>query len=353
MSFAGIQPSTAFQSEAETVGRLLELIRGYVTSQITASMALLSLADELAQRPRMAADLASTTGADQGAMLRFLRAAASIGLLEEVGPQRFSLTHVGAWLGSRADGSSLREVAIGLAGPGLVRPFEQLTAAVLSGRPTAQEVLGTSLWEHFAAHPDEGAHFAGAMSELSASAAEQLVARYDVSGCERIVDLGGGRGAVLARLLEAAPHAHGVLFDRPEVIAAAQATFARRGLAERVELVAGDFFEGVPADGDLYVLRTVLHNWDDEHAAQLLNNCRRAARPASTLLVMEVLLPERAEPSVAFILDLTALVAFGGRERTRHEYERLLAGADYRLERVTAALASALPWSLLVARRSA
>jgi hypothetical protein len=154
-------------------------------------------------------------------------------------------------------------------------------------------------------------------------------------------------------VLEAAPQARGVLFDRPEVVAGAQATFAARGLAERVELVAGDFLESVPAGGDLYILRTVLHNWGDEHAARILDNCACAAPPDSVLLVMEVLLPERAEASAVFTLDVTALVAFGGRERTRCEYEQLLAQAGFQLEQVTPAPAHALPWSVLVARRSA
>jgi ubiquinone/menaquinone biosynthesis C-methylase UbiE len=342
-------------TDARPAARLLELVRGYASSQLTATMARLDLADQFDERLLSSGELARACGADRAALLRFLRAAASIGLLEEIEPDRFALTPVGACLRKRADGSSLREVAIGLTAPSLTRPLERLTDAVRSGQPTTECVLGTNLWQYLAAHPEEGRDFARAMTTFSASAGNQVVAQYDVSRCERIVDVGGGQGAMLARLLAEAPDAHGVLFDRPEVVAGARATFARHGLAERVELVGGDFLEAVPDGGDLYVLRTVLHNWDDTHATHILANCYRAARAESNLLVMEALLPERAEAADAFVftLDVAALAIFGGRERTRQEFERLLVDAGYQVERVTDARASSLPWSLLVARRDA
>jgi SAM-dependent methyltransferase len=155
--------------------------------------------------------------------------------------------------------------------------------------------LGSSLYDYPGAHPEEAGHFAGAMSELSDGSARQIVARYDVSSFRRIVDVGGSHGTVLRRLLEAAPQAKGVLFDRPEVVARAQLQFHGTELAERIEFVGGDFLAEVPADGDLYVLREVLHNWDDEHASRIVENCHRGARPGSTLLLGEIVLPARAE----------------------------------------------------------
>jgi SAM-dependent methyltransferase len=209
------------------------------------------------------------------------------------------------------------------------------------------------VYEYLAAHPDEAGHFARAMGEISDGSARQIVAQYDVSSFVRIVDVGGSYGVVLRRVLEAAPRATGVLFDRPEVVERARHAFEGTELAARIELVGGDFLDAVPRGGDLYVLREVLHNWDDEHDGHVLENCHRAAQPGSTLLVGEVVLPGEADTTtaLAFQLDLIALAAFGGKERTRDEWTHLLASAGYRLQDVRPVPSLSQPWSLLVAER--
>jgi hypothetical protein len=351
MMMESLAVKTHDQEQQQLLARLTELVGGYQLSQIVACMAGLDIPTHIATGAASTGQLASCTGAHPPALRRLLRAAAGIGLLEEVADDRFRLTPLGSCLLRREDGTSMREFAIGLSGPALTRTFEHLTQAVMSGEPAAEMALGSSFYDYLGTRPEEVAHFAGAMGDLSAGSARQIVANFDVSSFTRIVDVGGSYGAVLRSLLEAAPNATGVLFDRPEVIARAQQAFAGSSLVNRVEFVGGDFFDEVPAGGDLYVLREILHNWDDGLALRILENCHRAASRASQLLLVEVVLPARPTPntSLAFMLDVIALVAFGGKERTRREFGELLTNAGYQLRDVRPAAALAHPWSLLIA----
>jgi hypothetical protein len=341
------------QAEEQQTARLTELVGGYQLSQVVACMARLDIATYIADGKCSTQELAQVTGAKPQSLRRFLRAVAALGLLEDVGPDRFKLTPLGSWLRHGNGSPSMREFAIGLSGAALTRTFERLTDAVITGEPAVEAALGTSLYEYLGAHPEEAGHFAGAMGEMSDGSARQIAAQYDVSSFTRIVDVGGSHGVVLRRLLEAAPGASGVLFDRPDVVARAQHMLNGSELATRIEFVGGSFLEEVPGGGDLYVLREVLHNWDDAHALRILENCHRAAMPASKLLVGEVVLPSEVDATaqLAFQLDLIALVAFGGRERTRDEYADLFATAGYRLQDVRPVPSLAQPWSLLVAER--
>jgi SAM-dependent methyltransferase len=338
---------------SQETARLTELVGGYQLSQIVACMARLDIATHVAGGKSSTAELAQVTGAKPESLFRFLRAAAGLGLLELVGQDCFRLAPLGAWLKANDRGASMREFAIGLSSAAITRTFEHLTEAVMSGQPVVEVALGSSMYEYLAAHPDEAGHFARAMGELSDGSAREIVAQYDVASFTRIVDVGGSYGVVLRRLLEAAPRATGVLFDRPEVVARARHAFDGTDIAARIEFVGGDFLNEVPGGGDLYVLREVLHNWDDEHARCVLQNCHRAAQPDSKLLVGEVVLPREpdATTALAFQLDLIALVAFGGKERTRDEWTHLLASAGYRLQDVRPVPSLSQPWSLLVADR--
>ena len=260
------------------------LIFGQVVAQVTATVARLGVADALDQGPRAAADLSTALATDPDGLTRLLRAACAVGLVAEVDPGVFGLTARGRWLRSRPP--SLRDLALALAAPGHSRSVERLGDAVVSGRPVAAEALGTDLWEYFARTPEEGEAFAAAMGNVSEVVGRELPRRFDASRFARIVDVGGSRGVVLAHLLAAAPTATGVLFDRPEVVAGARAELAERGLQGRVEIVAGDFFEEVPAGGDLYLLKHIVPDWDDDHAARIPAHCRRAAAAGATLLLV-------------------------------------------------------------------
>jgi hypothetical protein len=319
------------EGDGDTALEVRRLIFGQVASQVTAAVARLGLPDALARGPRAADDLSDALGVHSAGLARLLRAAGAIGLLAEVEPGVFGLTVRGEWL--RSQPPSLRDLAIALAAPGHSRSVERLHDAVVTGGPVAADALGTDLWDYFARTPEEGSTFAAAMGNVSEVVGEELVRRFDVSRFTRVVDVGGSRGVVLAHVLAAAPSATGVLFDRPDVVAGARAELARRGLDRRVEVVGGDFFAEVPASGDLYLLKHIVHDWDDEPATRILANCRRAAAPGATLVLIERLLGPAAD-DVTHLADLLMLVMFGGRERTRDEYERLLGDAGWSLRHV-------------------
>ena len=311
--------------------RLRQLIYGHLSTQIVASVVRLGIVDELVTGPRPSDALAEATGVPHHLLVRFLRACVGLELLEQVGADLFGLTPLGAWL--RSDRRSLRHLSVAMAAPGHWRSIERLSDAVTTGRPTPPDVLGMGIWEYFRHNPEEGAVFAAAMGNVSEVVAEEVVASYDLSRFRRIVDVGGSQGVLLARLLEENPRATGVLFDLPEVVEGAREAMARRGFGDRVEIRRGDFFEEVPSGGDLYLLKHILHDWDDEHAVRILGACHRAGRPGSALLIVERLLGPDS-PAVDYLADLLMLVMFAGKERSRAEFEALLGTAGYQIDRV-------------------
>ncbi|MBV9010707.1 MAG: methyltransferase [Pseudonocardiales bacterium] len=342
--FAPVDTSPAVQ--------LVRLVQGYEVTQIVATVARLGLADRLVEQPKSSAELAEATGADPEGLARLLRAAATVGLVTELEADHFELTPVGACLAADAQPASLRDFAVALASPGQWLPCGRLFDAVMSGHPSTALALGTEIWDYYRNNPEEGAVFARAMGGLSASVSTEVAAHYNAARFTRIVDVGGSQGTLLAGLLKAAPQATGVLFDRPEVIAEARPVITARGLAERMELVSGDFFTEVPAGGDLYVLKSVLHDWNDTDVLRILANCHRAAQPGSMLLLVEGLKPTEPGPSPIHLINLLMFIQVKGRERTREEHQALLEAAGYRLERVlTPSTGLYHPWSLLEARR--
>jgi hypothetical protein len=325
------------------------MIQGYWVSQICGTTARLGLADQLEHGARTLTELASLTCSDPDGLGRLLRAGATIGLFTELEDDRFELTPLGAQLTGGDAAGSLGDFAIALTAPGRWLPFGRLFDAVVTGRPQARQALGTDPWTYFASHPVERDHFARAMGSISAQASEAVVGHYDVRRFRRIVDVGGSQGVLLARLLAAAPSATGVLFDLPEVVEGARAGIAAAGYASRVQPVGGDFFERVPTGGDLYVLKSVLHDWDDERALQILRNVHQASAPGATVAVIEVLLPSQPAPSPAHLANLMMLVAHGGRERTLEDYADLLARAGFRLDRTIPAPCPPFPWTVIEA----
>ena len=330
--------------------QLIETTCGHAFSQTVATTAELGIPDLLARGPRSLGELAGDTGAVPDTLARLLRVGVVVGLLDEPELNKFALTPAGACLCGQ-DATSLRSFALVQAAPGFYRAWECLAEAVRTGRAAFPAAHGMTTWEYFRKHPDEGRLFAEAMAGLTARLAPEVAARCAPSRFRRIVDVGGGHGLLLAGLLAAAPGARGVLLDTPEVIAGGGSALAAQGVADRVELVAGDFFTEVPPGGDLYVLKAVLHDWEDEDAARILSNCHRAAAPGSVLLVVEGLIspgPAGSDELLPRLMDLTMLVAEGGRERSRDGYEALLATTGYRLEHVAGLDGY---WHVLQARR--
>ena len=318
---------------AESREQLLALIRGFRVSQGIYVATKLGIPDLLAEGPRTTADLAEAAGAHAVSLGRLLLYLASVGVLDKVGPDCFTLTPVAAALRKDAPGSVRSSVLFQL-NDSHWRPWGQLLHSVRTGETAFNHVHGTGLFDYLAQNPAVSALFnQGMLGDSSAHA--QLIARgYDFAGLKTIVDVGAGRGRLIATILAEHPHLKGILFDQPHVMADARLIVEETGVSNRCELVGGDFFKSVPAGGDVYVLRNIIHDWQDDEAIAILANCRRAMTESARLILVERELPDdtRAAPSV-FLADLEMLVNVGGRERTTEAYAGLFERSGLRLLR--------------------
>jgi hypothetical protein len=298
-----------------------------------AAAARLGIADVLAaSAPQGSAALARAVGADVPALTRLLRTLVSLGILVQPHPETYALTSLGAVLRSDHPGS-MRDLLIAVTDPPHVQAWSTLHESVASGQPRVPALFGMPIFAYYAAHPDERAAFSRAMGNLSALAAQGIVHHYDFSRARHIVDIGGAHGDLLLTILQAYPHARGTVFDLPHVADAARQAITAQGYAGRCEAVGGDFFQAVPPGGDVYVLKLIVHDWPDAEVVRILHNCRAVMPPDGTLLVIEMVLPDDPQLSLAHMSDLNMLVMTGGQERTAREYGALLARAGFRLTR--------------------
>ncbi|MEV4802945.1 methyltransferase [Nonomuraea sp. NPDC049421] len=314
---------------------VLAKLTGAWLTQAVAAMAELGLADRLDERPLTCGELARACGVHAGALFRLLRLLESHDLVEQGTGGAYALTPTGALLSSRHP-DSLADLALFYAGP-FYASWGALPYAVRTGRQGFEHVYGKPFFDHTAEHPEMGAAFDRAMA-CGSSFFTQLPQVYDFTRHRHVVDVGGGRGALLAAVLAQVEGVRGTLFDGPGAVERGRAALTEAGLADRCDFAAGDFFAQVPSGGDVYLLSRILHDWDDEPCARVLANCRAAMPAGGRLLVLERLVPERphdAPGALAIAWDVHMLVNNGaGRERTYLEYERLLAGAGFALEDV-------------------
>jgi hypothetical protein len=306
---------------------VLQMFMGMWQSQIISAIAQLGVADRIADGSASLDELARDCKADPDALHRLLRAAATLDVCAALGGKRFALTPLGQTLRSGVPGS-LRDFVIAETAPGHWLPWGRLADAVRRGGSMVAETLGVpDAWSYYAQHGEEGACFARGMSNLSAMVSQDVARVYTTRpDAKRIVDVGGSEGVLLRGLLERAPEARGVLFDRADVL-------AHVAPAERIEIVTGDFLAEMPAGGDLYLLKSILHDWPDEQCEVILKNCARAAGAGAGLLVVEMLLPEEGPSPVTF-MDMNMLVMLGGRERSAGEYTALLQRSGWKVEEV-------------------
>jgi hypothetical protein len=317
----------------DAAARMRAMVNGYQVSHALSAAAALGLSDLLAEGPRSAADLASATGCDQPTLLRLLRALTTVGVYAQGEDGRFATTDLGDQLRADAPGSLAGWAAF--VGRGYYQQaWAGLTDSVRTGENAFLRVHGQPVWEYRAEHPEEQRTFDRAMTAMSGAVADAVTASYDFGGCGTVVDVGGGSGRLLAAVLDRYPGIRGVVFDQPAVAAGARELLAERGLADRCDVVGGDFFAGVPEGGDAYLLKSIVHDWPDDDAVRLLRSCRSAMRDDAVLLLVERLLGEGPDPRGTAFSDLNMLVAPGGRERDRSEYAGLLDAAGLEFARV-------------------
>jgi hypothetical protein len=290
-------------------------------------VAKLGIADLLADGPQPIDALAAATGTQASALSRVLRALASRGVFTQDAEQRVALTPLAALLRSSVPGS-LRAMVVFSGAPWLWQAWSHLLEGVQTGQTAFDLAHGMSFFAYLAQHPDAAAVFNQYMAEAPLHRHTVIAAAADFSGMRCVIDVGGGHGASLIAILHANPALRGVLFDQPQVVA---------GVAERCDTVGGDFFAAVPAGGDVYLLSAILHNWDDEHALQILQNCRRVMAGHGKLLVAERIVPEGNMPSQAKLVDVNMLVQLGGQQRTEAEFRALFTRAGFQLTHVVLA----------------
>ncbi len=288
----------------------------------------LGLADLLANGPKSVHTLAAESGANANALFRLMRVLAAHNIFVERGEKQFELTGWGEMLRLDTPGS-MRDYVLMAGQPSVWQACENLEYSVMTGNAAFDHVLGQSWFSYLDANPPVGRIFDNAMRSRGAAEDAAILGVFDFAKFRRIADLGAGEGGLLSAALQAAPQANGILFDQPRVVENARRLLANRAVFDRIEFVAGDLFDAAPTGADLYILKQILHDWRDEQAQKILANCRRAMSPGSRLLVLEMIV----EPEAAFPkrLDLMMMAWTGGRERTQHEFERLLSNAGFRL----------------------
>ena len=311
---------------------MLNLMTGYWISQAIYVAAKLGLADLIQNGPVRHETLAAATETHAPSMYRLLRALASIGIFAETSPGWFELTPLAELLRTAAP-NSMRALALTY-NEELYHAWGSMLHAVQTGQPAFDYVYGMPVFEYFATHPSANATFNAAMVDWTKRVASAVVAAYDFSGFDTVVDVGGGFGALLSEILRSNPRARGILFDQPHVVADAEAFLRAMDVHDRCTSVGGDFFADVPTGADVYVLAQILHDWDDQQNLTILDRCRVAMPKPARLLVVEQVLPDSDEASFAKWLDLHMLAVARGRERTGAEYADLLREAGFEITRI-------------------
>lgn len=308
---------------------LKQIIGGWITQAIYVA-AELGIADLLAERQRTAEEMAQHTGTHSGALYRVLRALASVGIFTEDTDCRFSLTPPAESLRSDVP-NSLRSFAI-MMGAEFYQSWGNLLYSVKTGEQGFQKRYGVPFFQYMTENPERHSIYDEAMMVHGIAETEPMLDAYDFSAFRTVVDIGGGNGRMLAAILNRYPEIEGILFDLPTVVERSRSVISGLDLSERCRLVGGDFFTSVPA-ADVYVLRHILHDWDDDDAVSILRNCREAMNPEGRILVVETVIPPLNEPSFGKWLDLMMLIV-DGRERTQEQYRQLFSKAALKLNRI-------------------
>jgi hypothetical protein len=304
------------------------MVNGYQVTQAIHVAAVLGIADRLADGPRTSDDLAVATGTHPESLYRVLRALAGMGVFREEVGQQFALTELGDCLRSDAP-EPVGGWAAFVGEPYHWQAWGDLLHGVRSGENPFRHIHGADPWTFRAQHPELSEGFDQAMLAISRQVSAAVLAAYDFRRFTSVADIGGGNGAFLARILAAYPGMHGVLFDQPHVVSGAAPVLEAAGVAGRCEVVGGSFFETMPAGADAYVLKAILHDWEDEDCVRILHVCRRAMADGAALLIVEREIGTPNEEPDAKFGDLNMLVGPGGRERSVAEFAELFAEAGF------------------------
>jgi hypothetical protein len=318
--------------QAPTALMLRQLAHVMRASRALYAAAELGIADILAAGPMTSEEIGAKAGADGPTVRRLMRALVAHGVFEEPKSGCFRLNAAGELLRRDVPGSQ-RAAVLFVAGKMRWELWSDFLECVRTGQAAVERAFGKTIFERNAENPEESALFNEAMASHSAALSAPLMAAYDFGSFRRLADIGGGTGRLVADILAAHPDMRGILFDLPNVVAGAPALLRASGVEARCEVVGGSFFDGVPTGADAYLLRAILHDWDDQRSITLLKSVRKAAAEDAVLLIVERVLPEKAQAGNAvdsYLLDLEMLVNTpGGRERSESEFREILNAADF------------------------
>jgi hypothetical protein len=315
---------------------LLRMTGGLIVHHCLYVAATLGIADLLKDRAATAADLAGTLHVDEDALYRVLRLLSGQGVFEEIACRTFSNSPLSEWLRTDVVGS-LRSLLILRGGPNTLAALGELLFSVTTGKPSFEKLCGLEMFGHLRRSQDQALLFDDAMTALTALWAPQIAAAYQFASWGSLMDVGGGNGLLLAEILKVHRELHGVLAEQPEVLERArQRGFFSGELAGRVQFESCDFFRTIPAGCRAYLLKMIIHDWDDERASQILINCRRAVPRTGVLLLVEYQLGEQNTPSLGKTVDIFMLAVTGGKERTLEQHRNLLESVGFGLRRTIA-----------------
>lgn len=333
------EAEAARQEAQPPEAQIAEIILSQLVSRLVYIAATLQLPDYLDEAPRTAAEVAPLVAMDAPALYRVMRTLASLGFFTEDAQHRFALRPLGAVLKS---GTPSHAAALIMGGEIVTRSLDQFRYSVQTGKPSFERSFGMSLFDRLAANPMEAALFSKTMVGFHGMEPHAIASAYNFSTFRTIVDVGGSTGNLLATILSHHAGPNGILFDLPHVVRDAPALIQQRGLADRIRIEAGSFFEAVPAGADCYILSHVIHDWTSEQCFTILGHCRRAMNADARLLLVEMVLPDDDTPHPGKMLDMIMLTVMGGEERTASQYSALLAQAGFRMTKVipTASLAA-------------
>ena len=313
--------------------QLMQILGGCYQSQAVYVAAKLGIADLLKDEPVPVAELARKSDTDERSLYRVLRCLASLGIFRETDPKVFELTPEAELLASDHPGS-MRDAAIFLGEPWHWTVYGEMLHSVRTGKVAWERVHGKEVFPYLQDHPEEYEIFNRAMTSFSTNTLPAIVEAYEFTGVKKLADIAGGHGMLLSGFLKANPRLEGLLFDLPQVIEGAPALLEREGVADRVELRTGDFFESVPSGADAYMMKFIIHDWDDDRALKILRNIHKVLPSHGRLLLIEMVVPAGNEPHFSKLQDLEMLMSPGGAERTPDEYRDLLARAGFELRTI-------------------
>ncbi len=318
--------------------QLMQIFFGIIPTLAIGAAAKFGIADFLKDGPKTADELASLAGVHSRSLYRLLRATASVGVFSEDADGRFSMTPLAEPLCNDAP-DSVRSFAIFFSDDWHMRVWAELNYSVQHGAPAFDRINGKEFFPYLEENPAHAKIFNDAMTSNSAAACAAVLGGYDFSGINKLIDVGGGHGLLLTSIMEKYPQMSGVLYDAQSVIDGATAI-----ISGRCEAVGGDFFQSVPAGGNAYIMKHIIHDWDDEHSLKILHNCHESMSENGKILVVEMVIPEGNTPSLGKFLDLEMLLFLRSFERTEAEYRALFYQAGFELTKI---VPTASPYSVI------